>query len=96
MVKVAVLGCVLLLTGCETLPFDTSDEVVSSYQRPQCRFGQGGMWKVLQNTDPATRVMKTYIAVFANGGPYDIDHVTCLIPLEDPIMALEQAKGKPS
>lgn len=92
----AVVGAIIWsMTGCAELERPSTQEDVP-YSRPLCTFGQGGNWHSLNMHDPNTGKITKYLAIIPQDMPIDLDHVLCLIPHEEPIMALGKLKGKES
>lgn len=71
-----------------------TDETGPYIQFPRCLFGQGGPWRHLRAAPPGQFVFESYIAVFPNNVELTLKNVLCVIPVDDPVMAL--GKGKDS
>lgn len=79
-----------LLTGCTTtdLPLTTSD-----FSYTFCKPGIGGEWRVATGKD-ANGNAESLLVLFSVGGPYDIEHVLCVISGDHAILDL--GKGQQS
>ena len=95
-----MLSCLLVINmGCAVPPpLVRSDVLITTVAdlpdgAERCVFGKGGPWRVLKVTpDDHPETVLTFIAIFPIGGPFDVTHITCLIPVGDPIMALGEGK----
>jgi len=78
----------ILFYGCATVP---SLDKLPTWEYTFCKSGIGGEYRILMPTDPKELPQ---LALFSVGGPYDKDHVLCVISGDHAILDL--GKGKRS
>ena len=91
--RLTILSLLLLVNaltiGCATVPAHTNSPAIQAAveKADRCTFNQSGQWVPLYwYNDEGVRLV--FIAILPLDGPYDVEHIICLVPQGDPIMAL--------
>lgn len=91
-----LLLCSCFIYGCtvaNSVPSANSPEIEQALERlDRCKYNQSGQWRVLYYvTEEGTRL--TFLVISPLGGSYELNAATCLIPMDDAIMALGANRG---